>query len=80
MLGRLALVVGSVLFTLGALEIGCRLWRGPDSLLNWSNLVLEERRATRAAGVGRLKHDAELGFVPTQFYRQTPASLGLVRE
>lgn len=76
-LGRLALVVASVLFTLGVLEIGCRLWRGPDSLLNWSNLVLEERRATRAAGVGRLKYDADLGFVPTQFYRPTPLPAGV---
>ncbi len=77
MSGRLALVVGSVLFTLAALEIGCRLWRGPESLLNWSNIVLEERRATRAAGAGRLKYDAELGFVPTQGYRATPAPAGL---
>ena len=77
MLGRLALVVGSVLFTLGALEIGGRLWRSPESLLDWSNIVLEDRRATRAAGVGRLKYDAELGFVPAQGYRPTPASEGL---
>ena len=68
MLGRLALVVGSVLFTLAALEIGCRLWSGPASLLDWSNIVLEDRRATRAAGVGRLKYDPELGFVPTPGY------------
>jgi hypothetical protein len=72
-LGRLALVVSSVLLTLGALEIGCRLWRGPEALLDWSNIVLEDRRATRAAGAGRLKYDAELGFVPTQGYRPTPA-------
>lgn len=77
MLGRLALVVASVLCTLASLELGCRLWRGPGSLLNWSNIVLEDRRATRAAGVGRLKYDAELGFVPTQGYRPTPAPDGL---
>ncbi len=75
MTGRIALLVGSILFTFAALEIGCRLWRGPDSLLNWSNLVLEERRATRAAGVGRLTYDAELGFVPTQGYRPTPTPM-----
>src|SRR4051812_34784242 len=73
MLGRLALVVASVLVTLGVLEIGCRLWRGPSALLDWSNIVLEDRRTTRAVGVGRLKYDADLGFVPTQGYRPTPA-------
>jgi len=76
-LGRLALVVSSVLFTLAALEIGCRLWRGPESLLNWANIVLEDRRATRAAGAGRLKYDAELGFVPTLGYRPTPVPAGV---
>ena len=90
MLGRLVLVVASVLFTLGVLEIGCRLWRGPASLLDWSNIVLDDRRATRAAGAGRLKYDAELGFVPIQGfaadgitydplgYRVTPAPAGIV--
>ena len=73
MLGRLALVVASVLVTLGVLEIGCRLWRGPSALLDWSNIVREDRRAMRAAGVGRLKYDADLGFVPTEGYRATPA-------
>ena len=77
MLGRLVLVVSSVLLTLGVLEIGCRLWRGPEALLNWSNIVLEDRRATRTAGAGRLKYDSDLGFVPTQGYRPTPAPTGL---
>ncbi len=90
MLGRFALVIGSVLFTLAALEIGCRLWRGPASLFTWSNIVLEDRRATRAAGAGRLNYDAELGFVPTPAfttegitydrlgYRVTPPPAGIV--
>ncbi len=77
MLGRLVLVVSSVLLTLGALEIGCRLWREPGALLDWSNIVLEDRRATRTAGDGRLKYDAELGFVPAQGYRPTPAPAGV---
>ena len=77
MLGRLALVVASVLLTLGVLELGCRLWHGPEALLDWSNIVLEDRRATRTAGAGRLKYDAELGFVPAQGYRPTPAPAGL---
>jgi hypothetical protein len=75
--GRLALVVASVLFTLGVLEIGARLWRGPEALLDWSNIVLEDRWATRAAGVGRLKYDPDLGFVPAEGYRPTPAPAGI---
>ncbi len=62
-LGRATLVVASVLFTLIVLELGCRLVRGPDWLVHWSNLVLQERRATRASGSGRLIHDDRLGFV-----------------
>lgn len=68
MAGRLALVVGSVLFALAVLEVGCRLWRGPEALLDWSNIVLDERRATRGAGDGRLMHDKLLGFVTRPGY------------
>lgn len=77
MLGRLTLVVSSVLLTLAVLEIGCRLWQGPRALLDWSNIVLDDRRATRTDGVGQLKYDAELGFVPIEDYRPTPAPAGL---
>ncbi len=77
MLGRLTLVVSSVLLTLAVLEIGCRLWQGPRALLDWSNIVLNDRRATRTDGVGQLKYDAELGFVPIEDYRPTPAPAGL---
>lgn len=66
--GRVALVVGSILFTFAVLELGCRLWRDPALLLQWSNIVLDERKATRAAGDGRLMHDAALGFVPRPGY------------
>ena len=62
MLGRGALVLGSVLVTLLALELGCRLWRGPSALLDWSNIILRERQATLNAGAGRLKRDSDLGF------------------
>jgi hypothetical protein len=61
--GRLALVLGSVLFMLLVAELGTRLWRGPQALLTWPNLVALERRNTVAQGVGRLIHDPELGFV-----------------
>lgn len=63
MLGRAALVLGSLLVGLFVLELGCRLWRGPAALLTWSNIILEERQATRRAGDGRMKRDSELGFV-----------------
>ena len=63
MAGRAALVLGSVLVTLLALELGCRLWRSPSALLDWSNIILAERQATRDAGSGRMTRDSELGFV-----------------
>lgn len=63
MAGRLALVVGSVLLALVVLEVVCRLWRGPEALLHWSNIVLDERKATRAAGDGRLMYHSRMGFV-----------------
>jgi hypothetical protein len=90
MLGRAALVLGSVLVTLLVLELGCRLWRGPAALLDWSNIILRERQATLNAGVGRLKRDSDLGFVLRPGYaaqgvtydlhghRLTPAPAGTV--
>ncbi|WP_428681673.1 SGNH/GDSL hydrolase family protein [Reyranella sp.] len=63
MFGRAALVLGSALVTLLMLELGCRLWRGPAALLDWSNIIRAERQATLNAGAGRLKRDSELGFV-----------------
>lgn len=63
MWGRAALVLGSLLFALFTLELGCRLWRGPAALLDWSNIILAERQATLRAGAGRLKRDSDLGFV-----------------
>ena len=68
MKSRLALVVGSVLFTLVALELGCRLLRGPQWLVHWPNLVLKERIDTRSQGVGRIIPDRELGFVAKPGY------------
>ena len=90
MIGRAALVLGSVLVTLLVLELGCRLWRGPSALLDWSNIILRERQATLNAGAGRLKRDSDLGFVLRPGYaadgvtydifgrRLTPAPAGTV--
>jgi len=63
MLGRLTLILGSVLIALIGLELACRLVRGPDALAHWDNLVLQYRSGTRAYGAGRLVHDTRLGFV-----------------
>src|SRR5258708_16024534 len=65
MRGRIALVLGSVLFSLLVLELGCRLLRGPSWLVNGRNLVLQYRIGTKANGVGRLMPDPRLGFVAT---------------
>lgn len=68
MAGRAALLVSSLLLTLIVLELGCRLARGADWLVHWSNLVRYERLATRAGSDGRLVHDAQLGFAPRPGY------------
>jgi hypothetical protein len=47
---RLALLSCSVLLTLVALELGCRLALGPANLLHWPNLVWSERAAYIARG------------------------------
>jgi hypothetical protein len=62
------MMVGSVLFTLIVLELGCRLVRGPSWLVHWPNLVLKERIDTKAQGVGRLIPDRDLGFVAKPGY------------
>lgn len=89
MIGRLTLMLVSVAVALGLLELGCRLVRGPASLLDWSNIVLAERRATRSVTDGRMIHDAQLGFVgrpgyasrgstnDSKGYRLTPAQEGV---
>jgi hypothetical protein len=61
MIGRTILVLGSVLFSLLAVELGARLWLG--RLADWRNIVLQDRRSTLAQGGGRLMHDARLGFI-----------------
>ena len=66
MIGRVLLVVGSVLFGLLFLEIGCRALRGTDSLLHWKNIVLDQRRGMSRQNIGaRFVYDPLLGVVPT---------------
>ncbi len=65
LLARIALIAGSVVFTLIVLELGARLVvRGPKALVNWKNIVLDERRglANQNQG-GRFSYDPLLGYV-----------------
>ena len=68
MLGRFALVIGSMLFTLLVVELGARLVRGPEWLWTWQNLVLVERTMADTRN-GRFAYDAELGFIPTPNFK-----------
>ncbi|HTE34927.1 MAG TPA: GDSL-type esterase/lipase family protein [Reyranella sp.] len=64
LLGRLILLVCSVLVTLFLLEIGCRLMRGPEALLDWRNIVLVQRLKMSAQNIGhRFTYDPLLGYV-----------------
>jgi len=63
MLGRIALVLGSILFGLMVLELGTRLVvDGPSGLMHWSNLVLQARE--QGGAPSRFARDDRLGFVP----------------
>ncbi|MGD9882158.1 MAG: SGNH/GDSL hydrolase family protein [Reyranella sp.] len=64
MLGRLLLLLGSLLFGLIVLELGARLLRGPEWLSQWPNLV-PLNRAESATDVARYAvYDEGLGFAP----------------
>ena len=71
----LALVLGSVLFSLLVLELGVRLASGPQWLVHWPNIVLEERLVTRQGETGRTVHDPRLGFVGRPGLRRPDAAL-----
>jgi lysophospholipase L1-like esterase len=62
---RIALVFGSVLFTLVVLELGTRLVvRGPKALLTWKNIVLDERRGIVRQNIGsRFTADPMVGYI-----------------
>jgi hypothetical protein len=67
-LARAGLVIVSIVVALIVLELGCRLLRGPDWLVDWRNLVLKERLDTKAYGAGRLMPDRQLGFAARPGY------------
>src|SRR5580698_5963961 len=65
MIGRILLVVGSVLVSLLVLEIGCRALRGGAELTHWTNIVLEQRRGMASHNIGsRFVYDPLLGYTP----------------
>ena len=64
MIGRVLLVVASVLFSLLVLEIGCRALRGGDALWHWKNIVLDQRIGMAGQNLGhRFAYDPLLGYV-----------------
>ncbi|MBN9088871.1 MAG: hypothetical protein J0J01_18345 [Reyranella sp.] len=70
MAGRLALLVGSILFSLVVLELGVRALDGWDGLTHWPNLVLKQRNDSWARGdSSRAVPDPRLGFVGRPGYR-----------
>jgi hypothetical protein len=75
MKGRIALVIGSVLFSLVLLELGCRLARGPEWLVQWPNIILQDRLRTQRDVVGRSIHDPRLGFVGRPNYASSDGRL-----
>ena len=88
-LQRLALVAGSVVFSLIVLELGVRALDSWQALLHWPNRVLQARAASWDK---HTVHDPRLGFVPRPDYhwyngmahydarsrRVTPAPAGTV--
>ncbi len=64
MFSRIALVLASVLCGLFMLEIGCRVVRGPQTLLHWKNIVLEQRQIMARQNLeSRFSYDPGLGYV-----------------
>jgi len=90
--GRIALLIGSILFGLAALELGLRLTRGWDGLTRWPNLVEQARDLGWVRGtVSRAVHDPRVGFIgrpnhvtsdgmsyDARGLRRTPAPEGMV--
>ena len=58
------LAVGAVLITLLLVELGCRLVRGPETLLHWTNWVQDERlKMARQNLGGRFVYEPTVGYV-----------------
>ena len=66
LLSRLALIICSVLFTLGLLELGLRAWAG--YLGTWPNFVLNARTVLAEREESRFVDDPMLGYAPRPNY------------
>jgi len=76
MIGRIALVVGSILFSLAVLELGVRASRGWDTLTHWPNLVVQARTMSWArVADSRAVPDTRLGFVGRPNYVSSDGAL-----
>lgn len=70
LIARVALVVGSVVVTLVGLELGCRVWRGPQWLLHWPNIVWQQRRNMPAEWpVCAYVYDGTVGWAPNPNFK-----------
>ena len=76
MAGRIALVVGSILFSLIVLELGVRALDGWNALVHWPNLVVQARTLSWASSDNsRAVPDARLGFVGRPNYVSSDGAL-----
>lgn len=65
-----ALVLVSLLMTAGTLELGYRLWLGPEWLWNWNNVFSAERRRMAAdASLCSYVYSPSLGWAPNPNFR-----------
>lgn len=64
MMGRLLLLLGSLLVGLILLELGARLLRGPEWLWQWPNLVTVQRDGSATDVARYAAYDDGLGFIP----------------
>src|SRR3981189_3738461 len=71
MLGRIALVISSMLLTLLILELGARLMHGPEGAWKWQNLVLLERDPMAGPRRRPFVYHAQLGFISTTNFKST---------
>jgi hypothetical protein len=77
MVGRVALVIVSIVAGLLMLELGLRLVEGgPQALVEWPNYVAEDRIMRRNHGGARARPDPVLGFVGLPNYASADFNYG----
>jgi hypothetical protein len=74
--GCTGLVVGSILFSLVFLELGCRLWRGPSWLIHWPNFAWETLQDTTDWPVCSHVYDPHLGWTAKSNYESARFNVG----